>query len=44
MLKTVPSIVLASLGPSTVPQGYASGSTLAAALLENRFEHPSAKR
>jgi hypothetical protein len=32
--------VLASLRSSTYPRGYASGSSLAAALLDGLFEHP----
>ena len=41
MLKKVASVVLASFRPSTYPRGYASGSSLAAALLDGLFEHPA---
>jgi hypothetical protein len=40
MLKKSASGVLASLRSSTYPRGYASGSSLAAALLNGPFEHP----
>ena len=40
MLKNPASFVLASLRGSNVPQGYASASSLAAALLDGLFEHP----
>jgi hypothetical protein len=39
MLKKPASGVLASLRSSTYPRGYASGSSLAAALLDRHFEH-----
>jgi len=42
MLKKSASGVLASFRPSTYPRGYASGSSLAAALLDSLFEHPVA--
>jgi hypothetical protein len=42
MLKKAARVVLASLRLSTYPRGYASGSSLAAALLDNLFEHPEA--
>jgi len=41
MLKTSASGVLASFRPSTYPRGYASGPSLAAALLDELFEHPA---
>jgi len=41
MLKKPASGVLASLRPSTYPQGYAFGPSLAAALLDSLFEHPA---
>ncbi len=41
MLKKSPSVVLASFRPSTYPRGYASGPSLAAALLDELFEHPA---
>jgi hypothetical protein len=41
MLKKVASFVLASFRSSTYPRGYASGSSLAAALLDGLFEHPA---
>ena len=41
MLKKSASFVLASFRPSTYPRGYASGSSLAAALLDGLFEHPA---
>jgi len=41
MLKKSASGVLASLRSSTYPRGYASGSLLAAALLDGLFEHPA---
>jgi hypothetical protein len=41
MLKKPASGVLASLRSSTYPRGYASGSSLAAALLDGLFEHPA---
>jgi hypothetical protein len=40
MLKKSASGVLASFRPSTYPRGYASGPSLAAALLDSLFEHP----
>jgi hypothetical protein len=40
MLKKAASFVLTSLRSSTYPRGYASGSSLAAALLDGLFEHP----
>ena len=40
MLKKSASSVLASFRPSTYPIGYASGPSLAAALLDSLFEHP----
>jgi hypothetical protein len=40
MLKKAASIVLASLGASTYRTKYAFGSSLAAALLNDLFEHP----
>jgi len=40
MLKKSASFVLASFRPSTYPRGYASGPSLAAALLDELFEHP----
>jgi hypothetical protein len=40
MLKKSASGVFASLRSSTYPRGYASGSSLAAALLDGLFEHP----
>jgi hypothetical protein len=40
MLKQSASRVLASFRPSTYPRGYASGPSLAAALLDSLFEHP----
>jgi hypothetical protein len=43
MLKKPASFVLASLRPFNVPQGHASGSSLAAALLDGLFEHPGAQ-
>jgi hypothetical protein len=42
MLKKPASGVLASFKPSTYPRGYASGLSLAAALLNGLFEHPEA--
>jgi hypothetical protein len=42
MLKKTASGVLASFKPSTYPRGYASGLSLAAALLDGLFEHPEA--
>jgi hypothetical protein len=42
MLKKTASGVLASFKPSTYPRGYASGPSLAAALLDGLFEHPEA--
>jgi hypothetical protein len=39
MLKQSSSIVLASFRPSTYPRGYAFGPSLAAALLDELFEH-----
>jgi hypothetical protein len=42
MLKKTANCVLASLKPSTYPRGYASGPSLAAALLDGLFEHPEA--
>ena len=39
MLKKSASGVLALLRPSTYPIGYAAGSSLAAALLDDLFEH-----
>jgi hypothetical protein len=41
MLKQPASIVLTSFRSSTYPRGYASGPSLAAALLDGLFEHPS---
>jgi hypothetical protein len=41
MLKKSASFVLASFRSSTYPRGYASGSSLAAALLDSLFEHPA---
>ena len=41
MLKKPASVVLASFRPSTYPRGYASGSSLAAALLNGLFEPPT---
>jgi hypothetical protein len=41
MLKKSASSVLASFRPSTYPRGYASGPSLAAALLDSLFEHPA---
>ena len=41
MLKKSASIVLASFRPSTYPRGYASGSSLAAALLNGLCEPPA---
>jgi hypothetical protein len=41
MFKEAASVVLASFRPSTYPRGYASGSSLAAALLDCSFEHPA---
>jgi hypothetical protein len=41
MLKKPASFVLASFRPSTVPRGYAFGSSRAAALLNGLFEHPT---
>jgi len=41
MLKRSASIVLASLRSSTYPRGYVSGSSLAAALPNEPFEHPA---
>ena len=43
MLKKSASIVLASLRSSTYPRGYASGSSLVAALLDGHFEHPAGR-
>ena len=43
MLKEAASVVLASFRSSTFPRGYASGSSLAAALLDDSFEHPGGK-
>jgi hypothetical protein len=43
MLKEAASVVLASFRPSTYPRGYASGASLAAALLNSSFEHPAGK-
>ena len=40
MLKKTASGVLASFRSSTYPRGYASGPSLAAALLDGLFEHP----
>jgi hypothetical protein len=40
MLKKPASGVLASFRSSTYPRGYASGPSLAAALLNGLFEHP----
>jgi hypothetical protein len=40
MLKKPASGVLASFRSSTYPRGYASGPSLAAALLDGLFEHP----
>jgi hypothetical protein len=40
MLKKSASLVLASFRPSPYPRGYASGSSLAAALLNGLFEPP----
>jgi hypothetical protein len=40
MLKKSASVVLASFRSSTYPRGYASGPSLAAALLDELFEHP----
>ena len=42
MLKKYASVVLTSFRSSTYPRGYASGSSLAAALLDKLFEHPAA--
>ena len=42
MLKKTASGVLALFKPSTYPRGYASGPSLAAALLDGLFEHPEA--
>ena len=39
MLKKSASIVLTSFRSSTYPGGYASGPSLAAALLDGLFEH-----
>jgi hypothetical protein len=44
MLKTVVSVVLASLGPSTYLTHVRLGPSLAAASLNNRFEHPTRRR
>jgi hypothetical protein len=41
MLKKSASSVLASFRSSTYPRGYASGPSLAAALLDGLFEHPA---
>ena len=41
MLKKPASFVLASFRSSTYPRGYASGPSLAAALLDELFEHPA---
>ena len=41
MLKQPASGVLTSFKSSTYPRGYASGSSLAAALLDGLFEHPA---
>src|SRR2546423_5044320 len=41
MLKKPTSFVLASFRPSTYPRGYAYGPSLAAALLDELFEHPA---
>jgi hypothetical protein len=41
MLKKPASIVLASFRSSAYPRGYASGPSLAAALLDGLFEHPA---
>jgi hypothetical protein len=41
MLKKPASFVLASLKRLNVPQGYAFASSLAAAALDNLFEHPA---
>jgi len=41
MLKKSASVVLASFRSSTYPRGYASESSLAAALLNGLFEHPA---
>ena len=41
MLKKSASFVLASFRSSTYPRGYASGPSLAAALLDGLFEHPA---
>ena len=41
MLKKSASGVLASFRPSTYPRGYAFGPSLAAALLDELFEHPA---
>jgi hypothetical protein len=43
MLKEAASVVLASFRPSTYSREYASGSSLAAALLDSSFEHPAGK-
>jgi hypothetical protein len=40
MLKKSASFVLASFRPSSYPRGYASGSSLAAAMRDGLFEHP----
>jgi hypothetical protein len=44
MLKTVVSVVLASLGPSTYLTHVLLGPSLAAASLTNCFEHPTRRR
>ena len=41
MLKTTSSFVLSRLSPCDVPKGYDSVAGLPAALLEDRFEHPT---
>jgi hypothetical protein len=41
LLKKAAGSVLASFRPSTYPRGYASGPSLAAALLNGLFEQPS---
>jgi hypothetical protein len=43
MLKKSASGVLASFRSSTYPRGYASGSSLAAALLDGLFEYPAGR-
>jgi len=40
MLKMVPHFVLVASESSTYPRGYASGSSLPAASLDDHFEHP----